>query len=218
MARAKQVVRRLAYAQGWFEPSFVIVGTGRSGTGYISQLLTAGGVQTGHELWWSPMGPRRLGLTGDASWCATFEVDRYRGRVFHQIRDPLLTMRSIAATEVDVHRRDNPWYRYRSQFVSYTGDPIIDSLLTTDRWLAKAEAVAEWTWRLEDVGPKLLEEIGARLGLPVDISAVAAAMMTVPRNEKQRVKKSVFRFGWDDLPDGDTKERVLEIAERYGYV
>lgn len=199
------------------EPRFVIVGTGRSGTGYIAALLRAGGIRCGHEGWWSPLDRRRPRLQGDASWCATFELDDYDGRIFHQIRDPLATMRSVAAVEVAPHRRENAWYRYRTKFVEFTGDPMTDALLTLDRWLTKAEAIAEWTWRLEDVDVSLVAEIGARLGLPVDTAAVVEAISLAPRNEAQTKKLETFDFTWDDLPERAEKRRVIEIAQRYGY-
>lgn len=215
---AAKRARTLAERPFLVEPRFVIVGTGRSGTGYIAALLWAGGIRCGHEGWWSPLDRKRPRLQGDASWCATFELDGYGGRIFHQVRDPLVTMRSVAAVEVAPHRRRNAWYRYRTQFVDYTGDPMIDALLTTERWLVKAEAIAEWTWRLEDVDTALVSEIGTRVGLPIDGAGVAAAIASAPRNEAYSKKEGTFDFGWDDLPDGPEKHRIVEIARRYGYL
>lgn len=210
-------VRRFAKQPFLIEPKFVVIGTGRSGTAYIASLLTAGGIRTGHEGWWNPIGRRMMLLQGDASWCATFELDDYSGRVFHQIRDPLLTMRSVAAVEVAPHRRSNAWFKYRTQYVDYTGNPIVDALLTVDRWLLQAERISEWTWRLEDVNPDLVVEIGRRVGIRVNRARVEAAFPSAQRNEKSERKLLHYDFGWDDLPAGQEKERVIEIARRYGY-
>ena len=145
---------------------------------------------------------------------ATFHLDGYRGHVFHQIRSPLLAMRSIAAVEVAPNRH-TPWYHYRSQFVEFTGDPVTDAVLVADRWLTKAEELADWTWRLEDVDPDLIREIGRRIGRSVRIEP---GMFDVQRNEKPNVKSETFDFGWDDLPKLPETERVAKIAERYGYL
>ena len=211
-------IRRLIERPFLIEPKFVIVGTGRSGTGYISSLLTAGGIRCGHEGWWSPLDRRQPRLVGDSSWCATFELDDYDGRVFHQIRDPISTMRSVAASEVSPHRRQNPWYQYRTQFVEYTDDPILDALLTVDRWLAKSEEIAEWTWRLEDVDVDLVAAIGARLGRVVDRDGVQMALDSAPRNKMKYKKQKTYDFSWNDLPDVPAKQRVLAIGESYRYL
>lgn len=200
------------------EPLFVIVGTGRSGTGYVSQVLTAAGIRTGHERWWNPAGHRGIRLVGDASWCATFEVDDYRGRIFHQIRDPLETLRSVASVEVAQHRTGNPWYRHRTQFVDMTGDPLVDAVQVVDVWLTKAEEVSEWTWRLEDLDVDLVAEIGRRVGRKVDRVAAAEALRSATRNEKTDEKRTTYEFGWENLPERAESERIREIAQRYGYI
>ena len=199
-------------------PRFVVVGTGRSGTGFIASALTRAGVETGHETWWGPRADHGRELVGDASWCATFELDGYEGRVFHQVRDPLKVLRSAAALEVAEHRRDNDWYRYRTTRQEFTGDPVVDALLLVARWVREAERRAEWTWRLEDVDADLLVEVGARVGVPVAAEAAAAALATDRRNEKRDEKRETYDFGWDDLPDLAVTERVRAHASRYGYL
>lgn len=216
MGKIRNGVRQilLATARPVFEPEFVIVGTGRSGTGYIARVLTASGVRCGHEGWWNLGHPSVRFLKGDASWMATFRLDGYMGQIFHQIRNPLLAMRSIAAVEVAPHR-DTPWYHYRSQFVEFTGDPITDAVLVADRWLSKAEQLSEWTWRLEDVSADLIREIGRRVRRPVTIDP---EVFEVERNEKHDLKIQTFDFDWGDLPARPETARVMKVAEQYGYV
>ena len=210
-------LRALARRALLVEPTFVIVGSGRSGTRFIARVLTAGGIRTGHEGWWTPTGRRQVRLHGDASWCAAFELNAYAGRVFHQIREPLATMRSLAALDVSPHQRDSPWYASRTRHVTFTGDPVVDALSTADRWLVQSERVAEWTWRLEDVDADLVAEIGRRLGRRVNRGRVEAALSSADRNRKLDRIREVYTFGWDDLPDGHAKDRVRRIAERYRY-
>ena len=210
--------RRLAEWPFLIEPRFAIVGTGRSGTQYIASVLTAVGIRCGHEEWWAPINRKRAFLHGDASWCATFELEDYTGRIFHQIRNPLLTLRSVAAVEISPDNTPLSWYRYRARHIDFTGDPIHDALVIVDKWLTKAESISEWTWRLEDVDVDLVVEIGERLGEKVSRQRVQQAIQTAPRNEKARKERIYYNFGWDDLPDGPEKERIASIAQRYGYL
>jgi hypothetical protein len=70
-----------------------VTGSGRSGTGYIAQILGAAGLRCGHE---ALFGPRTRSVPdferwdGDASWLAApFVTDLPSGTVvLHQLRDP----------------------------------------------------------------------------------------------------------------------------------
>lgn len=201
------------------EPRFVIVGTGRSGSGFIADALTRAGIRCGHENWWGPRQDRTVAWDGDSSWCATFELDGYGGHVFHQVRDPLKVVRSAAELEVAAHRRDNDWYAYRTTLMEFTGDPVIDALLMVARWVREADRVSHWTWRLEDVDADLLVEIGDRVGLPVPHEAAAEALtQPVKRNAKADERDVRHDVGWDDLPDLEVTERVRAHAQRHGYL
>lgn len=80
-------------------PWFAVIGTGRSGTGYVSQLLTHCGLVCGHEAWWNPWQQRQHtpALDGDASWLALPDVEagRFDGRVLHIVREPVAVVRSL---------------------------------------------------------------------------------------------------------------------------
>jgi len=79
--------------------TFVVTGSGRSGTEFISLALSAAGVRCGHE---AVFGPRTTGVppfgpwTGDASWLAApFLADLPAGTaVLHQVRDPFSVISS----------------------------------------------------------------------------------------------------------------------------
>ena len=78
---------------------FVIVGTGRCGTGYMSKLLTNAGVPCGHESIYTVDGiikPLKT-LSGDSSWLAVPHLSKLKGtktKVIHIVRDPLKVFRS----------------------------------------------------------------------------------------------------------------------------
>lgn len=202
------------------EPRFAILGTGRSGTRYIADVLTEAGVNTGHEAWWNPVGVRRLRLDGDASWCATFALDGYQGHVFHQVRNTIRVVESMVAFGVAPHRINRTWPQYRRNWVTFSGDPIIDAMNVVDTWLTEAERRAHWTWRVEDVDADLIIRIGDRIGRPVSDAKAQHALAAVSRstNRQSAERDSNVRLGWDDLPKGDLKDRLQRHAERFGYL
>lgn len=88
--------------------SYLIVSTPRSGTRYAARLLSAAGLQCGHEQafgfrkLWSEVGWRlerndREGVWGDSSWLAAPFLDQVPEDVaiIYQMRNPLDTIRSI---------------------------------------------------------------------------------------------------------------------------
>ena len=104
---------------------FVVVGTGRSGTGYIASLFNAAGLRCGHEdvynvqagvrdVWVKTHRPtplremrarlgeerrrRRARFDGDASWMAVPRLPHFRGAAFLQVRDPLAVVSSFQGT------------------------------------------------------------------------------------------------------------------------
>src|SRR5690242_2679693 len=78
---------------------FVVTGCARSGTTYMSALLSGLGLRIGHEV---VFGPRTRsfdgwqGQHGDSSWLAApFLGDLGDAPVFHQVRHPLKVVRSL---------------------------------------------------------------------------------------------------------------------------
>ena len=224
-AEAKTRIRRRLVStplKKWIltEPRFVITGTGRCGTKYVSRLLTAAGIKTGHEQWWNPLDQKASRLVGDASWCAAFNLDGYQGHVFHQVRDTIKVVQSMVAVEVAPHRVTKAWPQYRRRFIEFTGDPVIDAMRITEAWLTESERSAEWMWRLEDVDQDLVFELAERIGVRLRKDRVAAAMLQVPRTTNKKAEKRArdINIGWEDLPDGELKDRLAAFASKYGYL
>ena len=196
------------------EPEFVIVGTGRSGTGYISQLLTRLGIRTGHEQWWNPPANRSPNLIGEASWLAVPHLADYEGRVGLQLRDPLKVMRSLLNGDLFNLARTNVYYRYKANYLDFCGDPILDAAWFVVEWTRLASEHADIVWRLEDLDPQLVAELTIWAGHPVDEMRVAAAMKTLSPawNRPTRIP-----LEWEDLPDHPTIHRLRALAEAGDY-
>lgn len=220
---AKRAIRRGIFrtpAARLFEPTFVIVGTGRSGTGYIAQLLNECGLRVGHEDWWrldTRSVPGRLRLDGDVSWPATFQLDDYQGTVLHQTRDPIRVMNSHYLDLTTGHRRGKMVRRYRSQWVDLTGDPLTDVMLIYVSWFREAERHAEWTYAVETIDPEILAEVcwtGA--GELVSEETTDAAIIRIWGATNQHADQQ--ELTWGDLPDCDLKAEAQDIAAEYGYL
>lgn len=190
------------------EPKAVIIGSGRSGSGYIAQVLSAAGIPCGHENWWNPHGDRAEGLLVDSSWCAVGHLDGYQGAVFHQVRHPLSAISSLAA-----HPDWGPYAEWR-------GYPTIEdqaelAMLTYVDWNQRCELLASQSWKVEGLGSSAIWAVADAVGVGVSAEDVFAALASVPRNVNDH--GTATRFTWATLPDNRYKPAVMAMAERYGY-
>lgn len=185
-------------------------------------MLTHAGLDVGHE---------SFGSAGIASWVMTVEAEKTPWgparnhlefeHIFHQIRHPLKVISSAFMTEgvrswgyimshlPEVHPED-PWLVKCAKFWYY--------------WNLKAEALAEWTYRIEDL-PDLWEEFEARLGLSLN----PRGLSLIPKNLNDRHKKPPSRktnitltdFTWEDLEkalDPDLYQKIRNLAAKYHYL
>lgn len=194
------------------EPRFVILGTGRSGSGYISRVLTAAGIPCGHESWWNPHGRRQRGLVGDSSWCALALIDwnKYTGNIFHQVRHPLDVISSY------VHRQSftSPFAQLKLPLLA--DDPSGDPLRYGCRiWLdlnrRSTELTKTW-WRVEDVDAQLVSQIATTVGAAH--GNIEAAIQSVPNSYNSHGTSR--RLSWNDLPR-DLVGKIEAAAQYYGY-
>lgn len=201
---------------GWVlapSPRFVVVGTGRSGTKYTAELLTALGIPCGHERVYTRHDVKKQwGLRGDASWLAVPHLDRFKGVVLHQVRDPLAVVRSFVGIGFFT-RENNRFTEYAKGFFEFTGDPVIDAM----RWYVelneRCERHATFRYRVEDF-PEALDGVLDALGTEVDAERRRAAFALVPPNTNTRPRSGL---GLADLPRGEHLDRLIAIGERYGY-
>src|SRR5690606_32898585 len=144
-------------------PRFAIIGTGRSGTGYMAELMRAHGFKCGHEHWWTlSSSPRRRksGLDGDSSWLALPDIESgaWSGPVVLAVRDPVAVVRSLLG--IRFFERGTKY----TQFV-YEQEPELKGLpalhAATEwwaRWNERCAAVADLVVRVEDL-PRQLDRV-----------------------------------------------------------
>jgi len=194
------------------EGQIAIIGCGRSGTTYTSQLFKAFGYSIGHE---------SLERHGISSWClvpdtaercwgpTSQELRRLRIPRVHQVRHPLNVIASIStATE-------RSW-QFIANFIPIDADDSI-TLKGMKYWLywnQLAETRAELTYRVEDIDSVLpdLFQI-ARFN---ESCSDTRLISKVPKNINRRDHGSLT---WQaiEAEDASMTKQIRELATRYGY-
>lgn len=190
----------------------LVVGTGRSGTGWCAQVLRSVGVDCGHEgvfgprqaLGERPVEPDWYGLDADSSWLAVplLPLD---ARVALVVRHPLHVVASLL--HIGFHRHDT---NYRRAAEARVG-PICtaaDLLEFWAVWNRDAAAHAEATFTLSDLtaDPSLLTRWAGASKRPTrpDPANVRPEWKTGPRPD----------VAWSDF-DLDLADEVREDWHRY---
>lgn len=215
--------RALAYSRRHFlpvtPPAGLIVSTGRSGSRYLAAVLAASGIAAGHEQYWSieravrhERTIRRLDV--DVSWLAVPFLERHRGWIVHQVREPqkvigsLVGMRFFSAHE---HRE------YRSLVVDrmpLTGDDLEDAANFWVRWNRTIEQHAAERLRTEDVGVDEVARLVERAGRPADRAMIERVLKSTPSDVNRLTPAAV---SWSDIRRTQCGDDVARLAEEYGY-
>lgn len=141
-------------------PRAVIIGTGRSGTRYMSRLITeaSGHASCGHEAWFRAAGDPEPGFDLDASWLAlpAIESGTWAGPVVHVVRHPVATVRSLLRTEFFGAIVDTAYPSFALAHCKAAADalaisPVDAAVAFWANWNARCATVANLTIRLEDV-------------------------------------------------------------------
>lgn len=194
-------------------PRFAVVGTGRSGTGYVAELLRASGANCGHEGWWRPdgTGDRTPGLDGDSSWLALPDLESraWSGPVAHVVRHPVAVVRSLVGTRLfHPDQADGPYARFaREHCPEVDGLPPLEAAVEWwVAWNTRCAAVADVKLRVEDLRKGwALAELGDALGVRIDRQAARRVSTAV--NHRTRANVDPLRV-WQLLD---------RRADRFGY-
>jgi len=203
-------------------PRFLITGSGHSGTAYIGEVLWRSGVRCGHEQWFgAPGGDVVADLDGDASWVALLHpwLNKFRGEVFHQVREPLSTIGSLARFYAEAPRDTYMDLRLRwLEAAGWTGANSVGRATAT--WVTANEAaagIARFTYRVEDLAPATVRAIASAAGRDVGEATAADAIRSTPTDLNAHNRHDV---GWEDVrrfAGTATCERARVMARAYGY-
>lgn len=194
---------------------FLVTGVGRSGTGYMAQLMRDNGYACGHEGYYSVRGrPSHPMLEGDSSWLSMpflpVEVP-----TIHVVRHPLRVLESRLDSGF-LSERGPPtslWDDYAMQYVSgiEKGGDLEQRLRNVERfihvWAGEIDRRTEGrlpTYRVEEAD-RWIEEAGLTLVGNADLTAE----LTPPDVNTRRHTNLTLTF--EEAP------LMAELADRWGY-
>jgi hypothetical protein len=197
---------------------FIVVGTGRCGTAYIAQVLNHVGIFCGHEWVYTPS-PAELPfeIMGDSSAQAAPVAARFPGLVLHQTRHPLKVIGSFLKFGLfDDYRRCGVGGDFIARHFQFTGEAVVDAMRYYVEWNLLCERAHDYQrYRVEDMNSRLLCQLGESIGVPVSQESADRALAKVPNNANTRGDVAIL--SWGDLPAGIPRDRLKEMAIRYGY-
>lgn len=207
----------------------LITGCPRSGTKYIAIVLNAFGY---------PIGWEKMEIGGLVDWEVTFwdtEKLLYKVKpvqsdiriqdfdtILHQVRTPLRVIESMHIID------EGNWNKalFSIKEIKKTDSKLLKCMKWWYYWNLKAESIAEWTYKIEDLY-SVFDELCKRIEfsynkekkkklLYVD-SKITHSFRTIRPNEKN--KPQYRNVSWQDLKmeDEELMLLILELAIKYGY-
>lgn len=139
---------------------YIVTGAPRSGTGYASRVLTAMGLNCGHEsVYGLRPDPNRHHLLGDSSWLGLVaaETGHFTGTVIFQHRDPRLVASSLVEGVRHMSMSDPYLLFMLSNSDLGMFEPGSDksvrhwaSTFVVD-WMERCRRVADLSWSVDDL-------------------------------------------------------------------
>jgi hypothetical protein len=201
---------------------FVVTGTGRSGTGYLSKVLTKLGVPCFHEETFTPAGVDWEWRRGDSSWMAAPHLPHFDGYVLHLVRDPLDVINSMTGIgffddTLEAREAHGMWRLFAEEHAPQVfglSDPVERAMAWYVEWNRLIERYADKRLQVETVtGEDLLDLVRAS-GAWHSPHEIQQAIDKVDTTINTRRRASLT---WDDLPDGETLDELRIMVKEYGY-
>jgi hypothetical protein len=188
---------------------FVITGSGRCGTTWISRALTRAGIPCGHEAVFNPWSPEWPDyLQAESSWVAACELGRLDSLgvpVALLVRHPLAVVKSMV--EIGVYDWATPQDRALAAWVALNSAA-----------LTRAELVLRFDLIKDD--PELFARLLRWAGVPHNSRGLARYALWEPpcnRHEKSRERTGLtYEPSWNNH-DLDLATRARGLARILGY-
>lgn len=193
------------------QPEFVVVGTGRCGTGYAARVLSEGGISCGHEEIYRLDGvhPSRH-LRGDASWLAAPLLAHFQGVVLHLVRNPISVVQSFLQLGFFRAETHDIYKDYAARFFSFSEDEVDNAIRWYIEWNRRCETVADFRCQLEDVEAGL-RQLATRISSPRD---AFPKLDRVNTKSDQKVTDADYE---DRIRSSPRWNSLIEIGQEYGY-
>lgn len=208
-------------------PRVLITGIGRSGTGYMSKLLTAAGLPCGHEKLYHERSEHPtawLDAQAEASWFAVPWIGYERTRHYpdllavHLVRNPMAWLSSWVLTTWAPRKRRGVVTKYLERATGFAWgdfaeqDVIHAAMSLWINWNRRAARQCNWTRCVERITATSLTNMLEWADVPTD--RVEQALARVPTNVNAR-KHGVI--GWDQCESKPCADAFAELAREYGY-
>lgn len=220
-----QVVNREWFTRWRKSRRFVITGWGRSGTGYIADLLRRIGVTVGHEWVYGPEGPPQWNARwADSSWMAVPFLDGFDGPIIHLIRDPYKVAESLIGIRMfddplpeDGHRAHREFIYRHVPEVAGMDNPVEQTVRFMQVWADRLDRLNARRYRLEDLTADDVAEIVNLSGRPRPATGkdVESALAVTPTDTNKRPHDMVV--DWSQQPK-ELTDVLDELRIRYGYI
>jgi hypothetical protein len=206
-------------------PTFVVTGTGRSGTGYAAQRLSGLGIACSHESYFTPGGirlrdpDRPFGTKGDASWLAPPLLATMNIPVVHLVRSPaqvIYSLYSIGFFDPEFLSQHRPFLAFAARHFHVGNDPIDACIRWWLEWNRRCEAVATLRVpieKFEERLPQLIAHIGlapSRRGEPPSVSYNKRPSVYPRPLSRAEVERRIWAH--------PLAPEIANMARRYGYV
>lgn len=155
---------------------YLVIGSPRSGTGYMSSVLTQAQIPCGHENIYG-IGrhiKKPNTLRAESSWLATYFVDYVRNenpevKIIHVVRDPALTLRSLLG--INFYKGGHSNIRRYREFAFAVDESVKENIQQfIINWNQEAARVADYTHYLYESDKKLFYDLDIDVENPKNIS------------------------------------------------
>ena len=201
----------------------LVVGHPRTGTGYMSALLTSAGLDVGHE---------RIGKDGISCWLFATEDDNYacgamgdiKGKtrknfefdyIIHNVKNPFTCMSSIVNVEDAAPRSYQ--YRRKHVYINDNGTRLEKAVQSFLGWheLIEKKIKADCVIQVENA-PEQLAGFLIRSGILKSVSYQSMPSEKYNTRRDDKNYKEIEQQEWDLLPVG-LKLKLDAFCEKYGY-
>lgn len=204
------------------KPAFVIIGTGRCGTNFVADYLTAAGHPCGHERFYRPTGPvyspgqTQTTREGDSSWLAVPFLPEAGVRVVHQTRAPVAVIASflkLGFFHEEHYSRHKRFVDFARRHFDFSDDPTRSAARWYIEWNEKCAAITDRQFRLEDFRNRI-DRLGDWLGLDAPLPTLDLPVDTNTKTARVDVLEDDLRERLRRLPEFP---KLVDLSYRLGY-
>jgi len=196
----------------------IITGTGRSGTSYVSAVLSLAGCPCGHETMFTQFYPDNEcpPLPAEASWLAVPFI-KPEDKVVHLIRHPLKVIASMAA-KLHVKPGDDSYWKFiykhtGIEFTTYVDFRAKFFVEWTKRVIARRDRVI----KIERFGRNEVAMLGRMAGIPLRAYKIHRALQIIPKTLNTVPHSDLTWRTLRGATDAATFAAVQQIAKDHGY-